>query len=111
MIAGPGEKMWLKDPGNFTTCKKFFNTGYACPYLFGMMRIIINKSQSRNINPDIKAASYPWKSRTALRISFSSTPHIRAMAIAAVKFSMLIIPGNAKCRSSIVIEGVLILKL
>ena len=53
----------------------------------------------------------PWKSRTAFLISCSVTPHIKATEIAAVKFSILIIPGNAKCRSSRVTEGVLKLKL
>src|SRR5665647_995508 len=68
--------MWLKNPGNFSSAKKFFYTCYTGPYLLGMMCIIINKSQSWYIYPDIKPAPYTLEKQNSFpNLLFCDTTH------------------------------------
>src|SRR5450759_449650 len=103
--------MRLKNPCNFPSCKIFLYTFYAYPDLLRMMCIIIYKSQTWQVNPYIKPASYPLEEHDSLSdFLFCYTAHY-CYSNSCSKFSILIIPGKAKCRSSMVAVGDLKLKL
>jgi hypothetical protein len=75
-----------------------------------MVSIVIYICQTRSVDPDIKRRLTPLKFVIELLISPSVTPQFRATAMAAVRFSILIIPGNGNLRSLITPSGLLRLK-